>query len=94
MLTDEIVDKPTKKNILEALSRLFEGAKANDSLFLHCTFRPSFLLVSNTFNYAQTLGTVARPPIRMAMRSTEKMKVFPLHFFLLRVGQTADNPYS
>ncbi|KAK0431419.1 caspase domain-containing protein [Armillaria borealis] len=35
VLTDETVNKPTRKNILDALSRLFEGAKSNDSLFLH-----------------------------------------------------------
>ncbi|PBK95133.1 hypothetical protein ARMGADRAFT_787474 [Armillaria gallica] len=35
MLTDETVKKPTRSNILDALSQLFEGAQANDSLFLH-----------------------------------------------------------
>ncbi|SJL15141.1 uncharacterized protein ARMOST_18626 [Armillaria ostoyae] len=35
VLTDDTVNKPTRKNILDALSRLFEGAKSNDSLFLH-----------------------------------------------------------
>ncbi|KAK0207233.1 caspase domain-containing protein [Armillaria fumosa] len=35
VLTDETVKKPTRSNILDALSRLFKGARPNDSLFLH-----------------------------------------------------------
>ncbi|KAK0235287.1 metacaspase [Armillaria nabsnona] len=35
MLTDEMDDKPTKENILNALSSLVKGAQKNDSLFLH-----------------------------------------------------------
>ncbi|KAK0431420.1 caspase domain-containing protein [Armillaria borealis] len=35
VLTDETDDKPTRKNILDALSRLVEGAQSKDSLFLH-----------------------------------------------------------
>ncbi|KAK0240981.1 caspase domain-containing protein [Armillaria nabsnona] len=35
VLTDEMVKKPTRSNILNALSRLFQGAQSNDSLFLH-----------------------------------------------------------
>ncbi|SJL15139.1 uncharacterized protein ARMOST_18624 [Armillaria ostoyae] len=35
ILTDEGDDKPTRNNILKALSWLVEGAQSNDSLFLH-----------------------------------------------------------
>ncbi|KAK0217010.1 peptidase C14, caspase domain-containing protein [Armillaria fumosa] len=35
MLTDETDNKPTKDNILNALSSLVKGAQTNDSLFLH-----------------------------------------------------------
>ncbi|KAK0194774.1 caspase domain-containing protein [Armillaria mellea] len=35
MLTDKTVKKPTRRNILDALSRLFDGARPNDSFFLH-----------------------------------------------------------
>ncbi|PBK65047.1 hypothetical protein ARMSODRAFT_450410 [Armillaria solidipes] len=35
VLTDETDKRPTRNNILEALSWLVEGAQSNDSLFLH-----------------------------------------------------------
>ncbi|KAK0505429.1 caspase domain-containing protein [Armillaria luteobubalina] len=35
VLTDDTIKKPTRSNILDALSRLFRGAQPNDSLFLH-----------------------------------------------------------
>ncbi|PBK88892.1 hypothetical protein ARMGADRAFT_345497 [Armillaria gallica] len=35
LLTDETDDKPTKENILNALTSLVKGAQKNDSLFLH-----------------------------------------------------------
>ncbi|SJL15142.1 uncharacterized protein ARMOST_18627 [Armillaria ostoyae] len=38
MLTDDTEKKPTKSNIIEAMSWLVQSAKLGDSLFLHCRF--------------------------------------------------------
>ena len=83
MLTDEIDSvTPTKENILGALSWLVEGARSDDSLFIHCTLG---LFLSIPFMtpavHTQTLDTEARLLIRIMTRSTEKTKVFPLNHF-------------
>jgi hypothetical protein len=67
MLTDDTRDSrrlPTRKNMIEAMRWLVQGARSQDALFFHCKFtRLTYVCtdIQIRYNVQQILDMVAKP---------------------------------
>lgn len=68
---------PTRKNMLDAMRWLVEGAHKHDSLHFHCALLFSLFTLAGVFMaYWQTQDTVRGSRTAMATRSTASTKSF------------------